>query len=129
MNENGNQRNEKRLHYNWPMRYAKDFGQVLTLGEMVEVSSWGGAFVCNAGEHCPQIGQQITTLFSVPRFGVSSTYDMASYKRTGRICRVESVDRNSCCVAIQFVEPLYFKPGEQDISESDARQRLHAVAG
>ncbi|MHC4118402.1 MAG: hypothetical protein ACYSWO_12945, partial [Planctomycetota bacterium] len=32
-------------------------------------------------------------------------------------------------MAVQFAEPLFFKPGEQDISESEAQQRLRAEAG
>lgn len=121
-------RQEQRLCYDWPMRFAGGFGQTLLLGKMIDVSSWGGAFTYEADDNCPQPGQQLTALFSVPRFGTGRGYDMASYKRTCRICRVDDIDRSLRRIAIQFSEPLFFKPGEQGITDSDAKKRLEAVA-
>jgi hypothetical protein len=49
---------------------------------------------------------------------------MESFVRTGHICRVDEVNRFVRRVAIQFAEPLPFKPGEQAGSEADIRERI-----
>jgi hypothetical protein len=118
------QRKEQRLHYDWPIRFAKDFDEPLCMGEMVDVSSYYAAFTCKADTNCPYTGQEIRALFNVPRFGRSSNYDMASYNRLGRIYRVDEVNEHIKKVVIQFAKPLYFKPGEQGVSESEAKHRL-----
>jgi len=122
------QRRERRLNYDWPIRFAEGFGQTLLQGRMVDISSRGGSFTCLADKDCPHPGQEITTLFSVPRFGSTGSFDMANYNRRGRVCRVDAVDAVCRRVAIQFTEPLFFKPGEQEINESEAKHRLKAVA-
>lgn len=120
-------RNEQRLRYHWPIWFAEDFGEVLSQGQMVDISSGGAAFTYTADENCPYPGQQITTRFSVPRFGPAESFDMVSFTRSGRICRVDDVNRFLRRVAVQFAKPLSFKPGEQANSESDTQQRLKAV--
>ena len=121
------QRKEQRLRYRWPVWFAEDFNEVLSQGQMVDISSTGAAFTCHADESCPYPGQRVTTRFSVPRFGPEDSFDMASFTRPGRICRVDDVSEFLRRVAIQFAEPLPFKPGEQADSESDEQQRLKAV--
>lgn len=117
-------RREQRLYYNWPIRFAKGFEEELFMGQMVDLCSWGGSFTCTTNSRRLQPGENVTTLFSVPRFGDARAYDMANYTRTGRICRVEKVDNSLHRIAIQFTKPLFFKPGEQGISKADAQQRL-----
>jgi len=94
---------------------------------MVDVSSAGAAFTCHADEGCPYPGQHLTARFSVPCFGLDESFDMANFIRSGRICRVDNVNDFLCRVAIQFAEPLPFKPGEQAGSDSDTQQRLKAA--
>ena len=118
------QRKEKRLRYDWPVRFAKGFAKTLFRGKMVDVCSCGGAFTCQCNEKCLNKGQEITTLFSVPQFGHKDSYHMAHYRRVGRILRIDNIDNSLYCVAIQFTEPLFFKPGEHNISESEAPQKL-----
>ena len=120
-------REEQRLRYHWPVWFAEDFNETLSQGQMVDVSSAGAAFTCHADENCPYPGQKITTRFSVPRFGSDDSFDMASFTRIGRICRVDNVNRFLRRIAVQFAEPLPFKPSEQADSDSDAQQRLRAV--
>lgn len=124
MHRSTEQRRERRLHYDWPVRFAEGFGQNLLQGRMVDVSSHGGAFTCPADKNCPRQGQEITVLFSVPRFSPAGAYDMANYNRRGRVCRVDLTDALSHRVAVQFTEPLFFKPGEQVTIESDTAQKL-----
>ena len=122
------QRCERRLQYHWPIRFANDFDETLFQGQMVDVSSWGGSFTCHADQGGFDTGQRIRALFSVPRFGTDESFDMASYTRVGRICRVENVDGLLHRVAIQFAEPLFFKPGEQGLSQDEAQRRLKSKA-
>ena len=94
---------------------------------MVDVSSNGAAFTCHADENCPHPGQEITARFSVPCFGGGDSFDMTSFTRIGRVCRVDEVNTFLRCVAVQFAKPLTFKPGEQADSQSDAQQNVKAV--
>ena len=120
-------RREQRLRYHWPVWFAEDFQETLTQGQMVDISSGGAAFTCTADENCPYPGQELTARFSVPRFGSGDSFDMTSFVRMGQICRVENVNSFVRRVAMQFAEPLSFKPGEQTDTESDAEQRLKAI--
>ena len=120
-------RREHRLRYHWPVWFAEDFRETLTQGQMVDISSGGAAFTCHVDESCPYPGQELTARFSVPRFGSDDSFDMTSFVRMGRICRVDNVNSFVRRVAMQFAEPLSFKPGEQADSESDTEQRLKAI--
>jgi hypothetical protein len=127
MNENTERRREQRLRYQWPVWFAEDFGEALAQGQMVDISSGAAAFTCYADESCPYLEQHITARFSVPHLGPNDSFDMESFVRSGHICRVDEVNRFLRRVAIQFAEPLPFKPGEQAGSESDAQERLRFV--
>ncbi|MHC4659511.1 MAG: PilZ domain-containing protein [Planctomycetota bacterium] len=127
MDKNNERRTEQRLRYHWPIWFAEDFNEMLSQGQMVDISSNGAAFTCYADDSCPYTGQHITARFSVPRFGSDDSFDMENFVRGGHICRVDEVDRFLRRVAVQFAEPLPFKPGEQADSESDAQQRLKFV--
>ena len=128
MDTNTERRTEQRLRYQWPVWFAEDFNDVLAQGQMVDVSSQGAAFTCHADEECPYPGRTITARFSIPRFSDTDSFEMASFTRSGRVCRVDEVNRFLRKAAIQFTEPLPFRPGEQaGSSESDAEQKLWAV--
>lgn len=127
MQENTERRTERRLHYHWPVWFAEDFDEILSQGQMVDVSSRGAAFTCYADNSCPYPGQHLTARFSVPKFESDNSFGMASFTRGGHICRVDRVSDYIRRIAIQFAEPLPFKPGEQTETELDTRQRLKAI--
>ncbi len=127
MEESIERRSERRLRYHWPVWFAENFDGALTQGQMVDVCSRGAAFTCYADEECPYPGQYMTARFSVPRFGQADSFDMADFVRSGSVCRVDHVNPFLRRVAIQFAEPLPFKPGEQAADEADARERLKFV--
>jgi len=102
-------RREERLQYSWPVWFAEDFDEILTQGQMVDVSSGGAAFTCYA-DHCPSTGEHITARFSVPRFEDADSYDLANFIRDGRICRIDELGPYVRRVAIEFAEPLPFQP-------------------
>jgi len=126
MEDNNDRRREQRLRYHWPVWFAEDFNNVLTQGQMVDVSSEGAAFTCHADENCPSPGQNVTARFSVPCFGMDDSFDMANFTRNSRICRVENVNSFLNRIAVQFAEPLPFRPGEQAASNS-VRNQFDAV--
>jgi hypothetical protein len=129
MDKNDERRSEQRLRYYWPVWFAEDFNDTLFQGQMFDLSSKGAAFTCHADDTCPNLGQEITARFSVPRFGPDESFDMANFTRSGHICRIDDVNSFVRRVAVQFAEPLPFKPGEQtDVeTESDTQQKLDSV--
>jgi DNA polymerase III gamma/tau subunit len=122
------QRAEKRLRYRWHARFALNPKQKPLSGQMVDVSSKGMALLCHADKNCPQPDQFITTNFGIPYFDSGDSFDTVFFNRIGRVCRIDNLSSKVNRIAIQFAEPLFFKPGEQDISNSDAKQRLEAKA-
>jgi hypothetical protein len=115
-------RTEQRLRYYWPIWFAEDFNDVLSQGQMVDISSRGAAFTCYDDGSCPYLGQYITAHFSVPRYGPDDSFDMADFTRSGHISRVEEVNSYLRRVVVQFAEPLPFKPGEQADSEVQSEE-------
>ena len=111
-------RSEQRLRYYWPIWFAEDFNEVLSQGQMVDISSRFAAFTCHADDSCPSLGQYVTTRFSVPRFGPGDCFDMTNFTRSGHISRIDEVNSYVRRVVIQFAEPLPFRPGEQAEGES-----------
>ncbi len=95
---------------------------------MVDVSSKGMALLYHADKNCPQPDQFITTNFGIPYFDSDDSFDTVFFNRIGRVCRIDNLSSKVNRIAIQFAEPLFFKPGEQDISDSNAKQRLEAKA-
>ena len=124
MNDSEERRRERRLRYNWPVWFAEDFNETLSQGQMVDVSSSGAAFTCYA-DACPYDGQQITARFSVPRHGVCDVFDLENFIRRGRICRIDEISPFIRRIAVEFADPLPFKPGEaidEQIVISDDKQ-------
>ncbi len=113
MSETTERRSEQRLRYCWPVWFAEDFNDVLSQGQMVDISSSGASFTCYDDGSCPYLGQHITTRFSVPRLGSEDSFDMENFTRSGHISRIDEVNNYLRRVVIQFAEPLPFKPGEQ----------------
>jgi hypothetical protein len=112
-------RTEQRLRYYWPIWFAEDPNDILAQGQMVDVSSRGAAFTCYANDGCPYPGQHITARFSVPRYGPDDSFDMANFTRSAHVCRVDNVNSFLRRIAVQFAEPLPFKPGEQNTAEAN----------
>jgi len=128
MGKTREQRAEKRLRYRWHARFALNPKQKPLSGQMVDVSSKGMAILYHADENCPCPNQSITTNFGVPHFDSGDSFDTVFFNRIGRVCRIDNLTSKVNRIAIQFAEPLFFKPGEQDINDSDVKQRLQAKA-
>jgi len=122
------QRAEKRLRYRWHARFALNPKQKPLSGQMVDVSSKGMAILYHADKNCPQPNQFISTNFGVPYFDSEDSFDTVFFNRIGRVCRVDNLSSKVNRIAVQFAEPLSFKPGEQNISDSDIKKRLEAKA-
>ncbi len=124
MSTGAERRGEQRLRYHWPVWFAEDFNAILAQGQMSDVSSRGAAFTCHANENYIYPGQKLTARFSVPRYGPDGSFDMANFIRRVYVCRVDNVNNFTRRIAVQFAEPLPFKPGEQTGSKSEAELTL-----
>jgi len=109
-------RTEKRLRYSWPIWFAEDCDDILTQGQMIDISSGGAAFSCYS-DRCPSLGEHITARFSVPQFDEDESFGLANFIRDGRICRIDQLGPYLRKVAVQFAEPLPFKPAEGQPAE------------
>jgi hypothetical protein len=127
MDETCERRKEQRLRYHWPVWFAEDFNDMLSQGQMIDVSSGGAAFTCHADSYYLYPDQAITARFSIPMFGEDDSFNIASFTRTGRVCRIENINNLTQRVAVQFAQPLPFKPGEQD--QQAAQAGFQAIAG
>lgn len=116
MDSSDDRRREKRLRYSWPVWFAENYNDILSQGQMVDVSSNGAAFTCYA-DKCPFTGQNITTRFSIPRHGSDEPFDMENFVRNGDICRIDQVSPFIRRVAVRFAEPLPFKPAEAESND------------
>jgi len=123
-----NQREEQRLCYRWPVRFARSVKEKPSSGQIVDVSSWNLSFLCHANKKCPSPEQLVTVDFGVPYFDSADSFDTVFFNRIGRVSRVDNLTNLVNRVIIQFSKPLFFRPGEQNISESDALQRLEGKA-
>ncbi|MFC1780965.1 hypothetical protein ACFLZ8_01700 [Planctomycetota bacterium] len=119
---------EKRLCYRWPIKFAKDSNEINIHGQAVDINSRGLSFLCHADNNCPISGQLISLSFGVPYFNDSNSFDTVLFNRQGYIFRVNKLNKHICQVIVSFSEPLFFRPGEQEISESEATQRLENKA-
>jgi len=113
-------RSEQRLPYCYPVWFAKDpdkpfkdFKKTFSQGRMVDVSSCGMAFTCNAYENRLSPGIKLTSRFSVPRVNPDNSLDTISFNRIGHICRIERINSVLDRVAVSFNESLPFRPAEQ----------------
>ena len=128
MEKTREQRTEKRLRYRWHARFTASQKQKALSGQLVDISSKGMALLYHNDENCPGPNQSITTNFGVPFFDSGDSFDTVFFNRIGRVCRIDNLTSKVNRLAIQFAEPLFFRPGEQDIDDLDARQRLEAKA-
>lgn len=126
MEEAAEQRAEQRLNYRWPVQFTQDNREEAFPGQIVDVSSRGIAFLCHADENCPYTGQHLTTNFAVPHFDRSNSFDTVLFNRSGYVQRLDELSSQVHRIVVCFEEPLFFKPGEQGISESDLQNRLEA---
>jgi hypothetical protein len=114
MEEKKERRKEHRMLYHWPVWFKDEFNQQLVQGQMIDISSKAAAFTCHAYEGHPSPGQQVTAHFSVPLSGLGDSFAMRNFTRSGCTYRVDDVNLVLRRIAVQFAEPLPFRPGEQD---------------
>jgi hypothetical protein len=69
----------------------------------------------------------LTARFSVPRFEDKQSFDMSSFTCQAKVCRVDHINNYLRKIAVQFAQPLPFKPGEQADNEADEQMRMKAV--
>ena len=118
-------RREQRLHYRRPMWYFQSLNKTRHKGQIVDVSSNGLGFTCNmSDQNLLAAKQKITTRIDVPIFAEDGTFDMVRFDRTGQIRRVEKLNNSVHRIALEFTQPLPFKPAEQKLPNSVIEQKL-----
>lgn len=100
-------RSENRLHYELPVWFAEGSADPSVQAVMVDISSGGIAFICDADVNCPPLGQQLTMRFNVPRYGIDCS-DMHEITRTGCVFRINELDESRHRVAVQFDDPPFW---------------------
>jgi len=122
MDTTSERRTEERLRYHWPVFFAEDVNNGdLGQGQMTDVSSRGAAFTYYTDQYNLHPGQHVTARFSVPQYGSDGSFNVVDFIRSGRVCRVEMVNHTLRRIAMQFADPLPFRPGEQetDLDQDD----------
>ena len=107
-------RREQRLKLGGSIWFNSDGDGKTLRGQLIDVSSCGMAFTCYNTRTIPTRGQQITARFSVPFFAPDGVIQERKFTRMAKICRVGSDSSHLKRIAVQFAEPLPFRPAEQD---------------
>jgi hypothetical protein len=105
-------RREERLKITGSVYFDTDKKEKTSQGKMVDISSGGMAFMCHNKPGCTDPGRQITARFSVPFFTPDGIFARRKFTRIAKICRSGCIGSNLKQVAVQFAEPLPFKPAE-----------------
>jgi hypothetical protein len=113
MDKRNERRTEQRLRYSLPVWFAEYPKETLARGQMIDISSRGAAFISDTHDSCPCFGQHITARFKVPNYRPDHSFDMVNFTRSAHVCRVDRVYSYCRRIAVQFAEPLPFKPGEK----------------
>jgi len=113
MDNNAENRQERRLAYRWPVWFSTDVTQALFPGLMEDISSGGIAFSYAAGAGPVQEGQRLTVRFSLPQFGHENPEATIGLTRTGRVRWMTPAEAGTCRVGLQFDTPLSLKPAEE----------------
>jgi hypothetical protein len=108
-------RKEQRLQYSSGIWFSPANGSKTWQGQMLNVSSGGMAFTCYNRRSCPDVGQSITTQFTVPWFTPDGNIQSRKFTRTAKICRVNNENSFLKKIAVQFADPLPFQPAEQNM--------------
>jgi hypothetical protein len=121
-------RREQRLHYRRPMWYFESLNKTRHKGQIVDVSSNGLGFTCNmSNQNLLAAKQKIKTRIDVPIFAEDGSFDMVRFDRTGQIRRVEKLNNSVHRIALEFTQPLPFKPAEQKLPNAVIEQKLAAL--
>ena len=112
-------RTEHRLLYRWPIWFSEESSGEMMQGQIVDITSEAVAFTCYAYEICLSPSQEITAYFSVPLCGLGGSFAVRNFTRSGYAYRIDQVNKMLYRITTQFIEPLPFRPGEQNCNEAD----------
>ncbi len=125
-------RSAQRLCYDWPVWFAEESEKAFPTpesfeGQMVDVSSAGAAFTFHPEKVSLRQGQEIITRFRIPRFRSLELFNKVVFTRIGHVSRIHKANSSQCKAVIKFNRPLFFEPGEQGLTDTEARQKLEAI--
>jgi len=108
-------RKEPRLQYHSGIWFSPANANKSWQGQMLDISSGGMAFTCYNRRSCPDVGQSITAHFTIPWFTPDGNIQSRKFTREAKICRVNNENSFLKRIAVQFADPLPFKPAEQNL--------------
>ena len=115
MNNYQEKRKEKRLNYDWPISFCREFDKYFLQGKILNISSTHIAFSCQT-KHCPA-GDGIAVLrFNVPKFSSDGNFQKKEFTYIGSVSSVRLPNPFTRLVVIALESPIPFKPGEQDVN-------------
>jgi hypothetical protein len=113
-------RREQRLKLSGSIWFNPAGADKTLQGQLIDISSSGMAFTCYNKKGAPDCGQQITARFTVPFFTPDGVVQNRKFTRMAEVCRVGNANSYHKRIAVQFAEPLPFKPAEQNqLSDAD----------
>jgi c-di-GMP-binding flagellar brake protein YcgR len=113
-------RREQRLKLSGSVWFNADGNDKTLQGQLVDMSSSGMAFTCYNKKGLPAHGQHIIARFAVPWFTPDGDIQNRKFTRTAKVCRIGNANSYLKRIAVQFAEPLPFKPAEQNqLSDAD----------
>ena len=121
------QRKEKRMSCCWPIWFYDDYDTRIIQGQLIDISSKAAAFTYYTHEKLLLPNQRIIAHFSTPVYGLSDSFAIRDFIRSGRILNIYQMDALIYRIATEFEDALNFKPGEQ-VNEEELLTLLNSLS-
>lgn len=122
------QRKEKRMLCSWPIWFYDDCDTRVIQGQLVDISSKAAAFTYYTYEKFLLPNQRIIAHFSTPVYGLSNSFAIRDFIRSGRILNIYQMDDLIYRVTTEFEDKLNFKPGEQINGEDEFLSLVNSLS-
>jgi hypothetical protein len=111
----------------WPIWFYDDCDTRIIQGQLVDISSKAAAFTYYTHEKLLLPDHRIIVHFSTPVYGLSNSFAIRDFIRSGYILNVYQINELLYRIATEFEDVLSFKPGEQ-INEEEFLLLLNSLS-
>ena len=111
----------------WPIWFYDDYDTRIIQGQLIDISSKAAAFTYYTHEKLLLPNQRIIAHFSTPVYGLSDSFAIRDFIRSGRILNIYQMDALIYRIATEFEDALNFKPGEQ-VNEEELLTLLNSLS-
>ena len=122
------QRKEKRMSCEWPIWFFDDCDTRIIQGQLVDITSKAAAFTYYTHEKLLLPDQRIITHFSMPFYGLSNSFAIRDFIRSGHILNIYQINDLIYRITTEFEDVLSFKPGEQTSGEDELLSLLGVLS-